>query len=152
MTEEKFEAVIFKSKTFGKLLEEIHSNSRNTDKQVYQMIEQLNGYIESLGDAISLAPIIATYVKMAIDNNEHIIKLASIVQKVLDRGKVAPIDDFTVFTDEDKKELEATMLEWEQTMQLPEVAGVDTLMLEKSKKSLPEVAGKVGRKAKVIKQ
>ena len=81
MSEEKFETVVFGNKTFGKLLEEVHTNSKNTDALLFGMVQDMKDLIETLGDAIHLAPIIATYVKMAIDNNEHIIKIAGIVQK-----------------------------------------------------------------------
>lgn len=124
MSEEKFETVVFKNKTFGKLLEEIHTNSRNTDKLLYGMIQDMKEYIESLGDAIQLAPVIASYVKMAIDNNEHIIKMANIVQKSLERSKGPDDVALTAFTEEEKRELEALAIEWEESLKLPETEKV----------------------------
>lgn len=120
MSDEKFETVIFKKKTFGNLLEEIHSNSRNQDKLIFQMIQDMKEYIGSLGDAIQLAPIIASYVKMSIDNNEHIIKMANIVQKSLDRGKASSDEALTAFTEEEKQALETLALDWEESLKLPE--------------------------------
>lgn len=122
MAEEKFETVVFKKKTFGDLLNEIHTNSRNTDKILFEMIQDMKDLIETLGDAIQMAPIIATYVKMSIDNNDHIIKLASIVQKCLDRAKAANDETLTAFTEDDRKELEAIMLDYQESVKVPELA------------------------------
>jgi hypothetical protein len=119
MSDEKFDVVVFKKKTFGNLLEEIHSNSRNNDKLIFGMIQDMKDYIESLGDAIALAPIIASYVKMSIDNNEHIIKMANIVQKSLERAKATEDGGLAPFSEEEKKELENLAIEWEKTLQLP---------------------------------
>ena len=150
MSDEKFDVVVFKGKTFGKLLEEIHTNSRNSDKLIFGMIQDMKDYIESLGDAIQLAPIIASYVKMAIDNNEHIIKMANIVQKSLERGKASDDSALTVFTPEEKQELEALVLEWEESAKLPDsstIKGELTAALKepvksKRKSNLPHLKGK----------
>ena len=131
MSDEKFEVVVFKSKTFGKLLEEVHSNSRNNDKLILGLIEDLKEYIESLGDAIQLAPIISSYVKLAIDNNEHIIKIANIVQKSLERVKTSNTDDLSEFTLEDKEELNKLMLEWEGSLKLPDSNKTKGLLTDK---------------------
>lgn len=144
MSEEKFDTVIFKGKTFGNLLEEIHSNSRNTDKLLFTMVQDMKDLIEGLGDAIQLAPIIATYVKMAIDNNEHIIKIAGIVQKSLEKSKDSGVVEDAVFTEEDRKQLEEIMNEWEHSLGgLPDVAGNKVLPTVKAGEKLPDVAGKV---------
>lgn len=150
MSEEKFDVVVFKNKTFGKLLEEIHTNSRNNDRLILGMIEDLKGYIESLGDAISLAPIIASYVKMSIDTNEHIIKMASIVQKSLEKAKSSDDSALTAFTIEEKQELESLALEWENSLKLPdsttikgELTGAIPLEAPKKRKSnLPHLKDK----------
>ena len=80
MADEKFEVVVFKGKTFGNLLEEVHANSLSNNSLILEIIEDLKVYITSIGDAIQLAPVIASYVKLVVDNNEHIIKIANIVQ------------------------------------------------------------------------
>ena len=143
MSEEKFDTVIFKNKTFGNLLEEIHSNSRNTDKLLFTMVQDMKDLIEGLGDAIQLAPIIATYVKMAIDNNEHIIKIAGIVQKSLEKSKESGIPEDAQFTEEDIAQLEEVIKEWEETVGLPDSTGKVVIPSVKPEKKLPGSTGKV---------
>ena len=83
MSAEQFETTLFKKKTFGNIMEEIYNNSQANDKRIIGLIEDMKEFIQSVGDAITLAPIIATYVKLSIDNNDHIIKMAAIAQKWL---------------------------------------------------------------------
>jgi len=142
MSEEKFETVIFGNKTFGKLLEEVHTNSKNTDALLFGMVQDMKELIETLGDAITLAPIIATYVKMAIDNNEHIIKIAGIVQKSLDKAKEKGGDDTEVmFTEEEKAALAEAMQEWEGNLKLPGNAGRAPSQIQEVPKTLPDSSG-----------
>lgn len=142
MSEEKFETVVFGNKTFGKLLEEVHTNSKNTDALLFGMVQDMKDLIETLGDAIHLAPIIATYVKMAIDNNEHIIKIAGIVQKSLDKAKEKGGDDTEVmFTEEEKAALAEAMQEWESNLKLPGIAGKAPSQIQEVPKVLPDSAG-----------
>lgn len=142
MSEEKFETVVFKKKTFGQLLEEIHTNSKNTDKMIFGMIQDMKDLIETLGDAIQLAPVIATYVKMAIDNNDHIIKIASIVQKSLDKAKEKGDEKEAMFSDKDKEELAQIMEEWEKSVGiLPDTTGSTPKAVVKPIKVLPDTTG-----------
>jgi hypothetical protein len=144
MGEEKFDVVIFKNKTFGKLLEEIHTNSRANDKLIFGMIEDLKVYIETFGDAVQLAPIIASYVKMAIDNNDHIIKMANVVQKSLEKAKSSDDGALAAFTIEEKKELETLALEWEESLKLPDSTNIKGTLAQaipqkKRKSNLPNL-------------
>jgi hypothetical protein len=142
MSEEKFETVVFKKKTFGQLLEEIHTNSKNTDKLIFGMVQDMKDLIETLGDAIQLAPVIATYVKMAIDNNDHIIKIASIVQKSLDKAKEKGNETEALFSEQEKAELAEIMQEWEKSAGiLPDSAGSTPKAVVKPIKILPDSAG-----------
>jgi hypothetical protein len=142
MSEEKFETVVFKKKTFGQLLEEIHTNSKNTDKLIFGMVQDMKDLIETLGDAIQLAPVIATYVKMSIDNNDHIIKIASIVQKSLDKAKEKGNETEALFSEQEKAELAEIMQEWEKSAGiLPDSAGSTPKAVVKPIKILPDTAG-----------
>lgn len=133
MSEEKFDTIVFKNKTFGNLLEEIHSNSRNTDKLLFSLIEDLKEYIGTIGDALTLAPIIASYVSMAISNNEHIIKMANIVQKSLEKSKVNNNEELAIFSEEDKEELKAIALEWEESLKIPDADSIKGQLTDKVK-------------------
>ena len=117
MSEEKFETVVFKNKTFGKLLEEIHTNSRDNDKLISGLITDFKENVElnSLGDVIQLAKVLEPYIKMSIDNNDHVIKLASIVQKSLEKAKTTNEESDSTLSEEDRKQLEDLLLEYDNS-------------------------------------
>jgi hypothetical protein len=108
--------VIFKKKTLSDILEEIHSNSRKNDERIVGLIEQLKDLISTIGDAQQIAPIIASYMKLILDNNEHLIKMAQIAQKCMDKGKET--GDF-MFSDEDRQQLLLLSEQAEQDLKLP---------------------------------
>jgi hypothetical protein len=124
MPAEQFETVLFKKKTFGNILEEIHNKSQENDKRIIGLIEDMKEFIQSVGDAITLAPIIATYVKLSIDNNDHLIKMAAIAQKCLDKGKET--GDFGL-SDSDREQLEQLALDYQEQLKLPKPKELEKL-------------------------
>ena len=116
MSVEQFETTLFKKKTFGNIMEEIYNNSQANDKRIIGLIEYMKEFIQGVGDAITLAPIIATYVKLSIDNNDHIIKMAAIAQKCLDKGKET--GDFGL-SESDREQLEQLALDYQEQLKLP---------------------------------
>lgn len=74
--------VIFGKKTFSDLLEEIHENSTTTRGQVKALISELKPLIESIGDATLIVPMIKEYLEISVKNDEQLIKMAAIVQRM----------------------------------------------------------------------
>tara|TARA_R110000803_G_scaffold107720_1_gene175868 strand:+ start:3289 stop:3660 length:372 start_codon:yes stop_codon:yes gene_type:complete len=72
---------IFKGKTISCLFEEIYTNSRETKKQVKGLIGELKPLIESIGDATLLVPMIKEYMEIGVKNDEHLLKLATVLQR-----------------------------------------------------------------------
>jgi hypothetical protein len=76
-----FEKNIFGKVTFSSLLKEIYDNSRKTEKQISELITQIHPFIKTAGDAIMLVPLIKEYLDVKVKNDEHLIKMAAIVQR-----------------------------------------------------------------------
>ena len=72
---------IFKDKTLSDLLEEIHNNSSSTRNQVSSLIGELKPLIENIGDATLVVPMIKEYMEIGVKNDEHLIKMAAIIQR-----------------------------------------------------------------------
>ncbi len=77
-----YDKEIFEGKTLSELFKEIHTNSSKKDLQINQLISQLVEMIESPGEATLIVPLIKDYLEAGIKNNEHLIKLAGIVQRI----------------------------------------------------------------------
>ena len=73
---------IFKGKTLSDLFGEIYDNSKETKTQVKGLIGELKPLIESVGDATLLVPLIKEYMEIGVKNDEHLIKLAQVIQRL----------------------------------------------------------------------
>lgn len=73
---------IFEGKKFSSLLEEIYDNSKKKDSQISALIAELKPLIESISDATLVVPMIKEYLEIGIKNDEHLIKLATVVQRM----------------------------------------------------------------------
>ena len=73
---------IFKGKKLYDLFEEIYNNSRETKSQVKGLIGELKPLIENIGDATLLVPMIKEYMEIGVKNDEHLIKLATVIQRI----------------------------------------------------------------------
>jgi len=76
------EKEIFKGKTLSDLFSEIYDNSKETKVQVKGLIGELKPLIENVGDATLLVPMIKEYMEIGVKNDEHLIKLAQVVQRL----------------------------------------------------------------------
>lgn len=76
------EKEIFKGKSLSDLFEEIYNNSKETKAQVKGLIGELKPLIENIGDATLLVPMIKEYMEIGVKNDEHLIKLATVIQRI----------------------------------------------------------------------
>lgn len=73
---------IFGGKTLSDLFQEIHENSSKTRTQVSALISELKPLIENIGDATLIVPMIKEYMEIGVKNDEHLIKMAAIIQRI----------------------------------------------------------------------
>tara|TARA_S200002703_G_scaffold21518_1_gene18154 strand:- start:10842 stop:11204 length:363 start_codon:yes stop_codon:yes gene_type:complete len=73
---------IFKDKTLSDLFSEIYDNSKETKSQVKGLIGELKPLIENIGDATLIVPMIKEYMEIGVKNDEHLIKLATVIQRI----------------------------------------------------------------------
>tara|TARA_R100000773_G_C4129769_1_gene61180 strand:+ start:178 stop:558 length:381 start_codon:yes stop_codon:yes gene_type:complete len=93
---------IFKGKKLSDLFEEIYNNSKETKTQVKGLIGELKPLIENIGDATLLVPMIKEYMEIGVKNDEHLIKLATVIQRleaIQARGTDGEMFDFSELQD-----------------------------------------------------
>lgn len=83
---------LFKGKNLSNLFEEIYSNSVSKREQIKDLIASLSPLIEGIGDATILVPLIKDYLDIGVKNDEQLIKLAQIVQRVSSDKKASSGD------------------------------------------------------------
>lgn len=107
MSSELTEFEIFKGKNFSNLCKDIVRNSEDKKNQIDILISDLRGMIKTVNDAVMIVPLLKDYYDVGIRNDEQLIKLAAIVQRILS-GKAAGGGDGAdalLLTDEEKKQL-----------------------------------------------
>lgn len=102
-----FNIEIFKGKTFSELMKDIYSNSSKKDRQINLLIGELRPLIKGVGDATVIVPLIKEYLEVGVKNDEHLVKLAAVVQRLVSTStKVqAETGNSWILSEEEKKQL-----------------------------------------------
>lgn len=105
-----FDKEIFEGKSLSNLFSEIYDNSKETKGQVKALIGELKPLIENIGDATLIVPMIKEYMEIGVKNDEHLIKLATVVQRMENAQAKGGAEEFD-FSDlqsllEEQEELE----------------------------------------------
>ena len=97
---------IFGKKKFSDILEEIYLNQKKKEAQISTLISELKPLIQDIGDATLIVPLLKEYLEISIKNDEQLIKMATILQRVLQNQTSE--GDYTISEDE-KEQLLAAM-------------------------------------------
>lgn len=81
------ETIIFGKKTVSDVLKEVYDNSKNKEKQVNTLITELRTLISDVSDAVRVVPLIKEYLEIGVKNDEHLIKMLTVVQRMESGGK-----------------------------------------------------------------
>ncbi len=98
------DAVIFKDKTSSDVFKEIYDNSKKKDKQINSLIAELKPLIQNIGDAPVVVPLIKEYLEVSVKNDEHLIKMMAIIQRLQNNTSSGGGD--SLLTDEELKQLQ----------------------------------------------
>jgi hypothetical protein len=74
--------VVFGGKKFSDILEEIYNNQKKKDKQISALISELKPLVNEIGDATLIVPLIKEYLEISVKNDEQLIKMATIIQRM----------------------------------------------------------------------
>ena len=99
---------IFDGKTFQDLTKDIYENSQKKKVQIDLLISEIHGFITTIDDVVMVAPIIKEYMDASIKNDEHLVKLAGVLQRII--SKSSGVDDESMLlSDAEKEELMGTL-------------------------------------------
>lgn len=74
--------IIFGKKKFSDLLGEIYDNQKKKETQISALINELKPMIGDIGDATLIVPLIKEYLEIGVKNDEQLVKLATIIQRM----------------------------------------------------------------------
>lgn len=99
---------LFKGKSFKELCQDIYSNHEKRKEQVDVFIADLRPLIKNVNDAMIIVPLIKGYLDTGNTNDEHLIRLAAIIQKIMTAAAQTEAEGGTFgLTEAEKKELMA---------------------------------------------
>ena len=94
---------IFEGKTFQDLTKDIYDNQKNKKLQLDLLIQEIHGMIQTMDDAVMVAPLIKELFEVAVKNDEHLVKLAGVYQRIL--SKTSGGEETTLLSDAEKEDL-----------------------------------------------
>ena len=102
------EKEIFEGKTFQDLTKDIYENTTKRKVQIDLLISEIHGFITTIDDVVMVAPIIKEYMDTAVRNDEHLVKLAGVLQRIISKSQ-GDSDESMLLSDEEKEELMGTL-------------------------------------------
>jgi hypothetical protein len=73
---------LFKGTNFSDLMRDIYHNSKKKGRQIDGLIKELQPLIKNTGDATVIVPMIKDYLEVSVKNDDALVKLAAIVQRL----------------------------------------------------------------------
>ena len=99
---------IFEGKTFQDLTKDIYENTTNKKKQIDLLISEIHGFIQTIDDVVMVAPIIKEYMEVSVKNDEHLVKLAGVLQRIISKSNGAN-EESMLLSEAEKEELMGTL-------------------------------------------
>jgi len=95
---------LFKGTSFADLMSDVYHNSKKKDRQIGQLIAQLQPLIKNASDATIIVPLIKEYLDVAVKNDDHLVKLTAIVQRYISTKQTISGAD-SLLSEEEKQQL-----------------------------------------------
>ena len=99
---------IFEGKTFQDLTKDIYENTTKKKVQIDLLISEIHGFITTIDDVVMVAPIIKEYMEVSVKNDEHLVKLAGVLQRIMSKS-TGSSDETMLLSDSEKEELMNTL-------------------------------------------
>jgi len=107
---------LFDDKSFSDLMRDIYMNTKKKETQITGLIEQLKPMIRNMTDASMMVPLIKEYLEVSVKNDDNLVKLTAIVQRLLvSNSKNNSTDDGALSEDEKRQLLAAAQDLLDQT-------------------------------------
>ena len=100
-----FNFEIYKGKNFSNLCKDIVKNSENKKDQIDILISELRTLIKTVNDAVIIVPLIKDYYDVGVKNDEQLIKLAAVVQRLVAKGQETGEGNAMILSDDERKQL-----------------------------------------------
>jgi len=95
---------VFEGKSLSDVFKDIYDNSATNKKQLDILIKEIVGFIKDADTAVQLIPAIKEYLEIKVKNDEQLVKMASIVQRLASSEGKGSEDEFGL-SEKEKEQL-----------------------------------------------
>ena len=74
---------LFEGKSLSSLFKDIYDNSKHNKTQLEMLVKEVAGFIKDGDMAVQLIPMIKEYLEINVKNDEQLVKLATVVQRLI---------------------------------------------------------------------
>lgn len=100
-----FDNVIFEGKTLSDLFSDVYKNTESKRAQINQYVSSLVKLIKTPEDAAMLGPVIKDFLEVNVKNDEHIVRLVQIAQRLVAVNTKGNTDMGGLLSEEEKNQL-----------------------------------------------
>tara|TARA_B100000287_G_scaffold384827_1_gene391615 strand:+ start:317 stop:694 length:378 start_codon:yes stop_codon:yes gene_type:complete len=95
---------VFEGKTLSDVFKDIYDNSNRNKEQLEVLMKEVVGFIKDGDTAVQIIPMLKEYLEINVKNDEQLVKLATIVQRLATASKQGSEDEFGL-TEQEKEQL-----------------------------------------------
>ena len=96
---------IFEGKTLSDVFKDIYDNSKTNKQQLEVLMKEVVGFIKDGDTAVQIIPMLKEYLEINVKNDDQLVKVAAIVQRmVANESKANDASEFGL-TDAEKEQL-----------------------------------------------
>jgi len=99
------DSLLFDDKSFSDLLRDVYQNTKKKENQINTLIDQLKPLIRNMTDASLMVPLIKEYLEVSVKNDDNLVRLTAIIQRLLVVGSKTEKGDEFGLTESERKQL-----------------------------------------------
>ena len=96
---------IFEGKSLSSLFKDIYDNTEYNKKQLDILTKELVQFIKDGDTAVQIVPMIKEYLEINVKNDDQLVKMAGIVQRLISSEQKASAEDEFGLSEEEKNQL-----------------------------------------------
>ena len=96
---------IFEGKTLSDVFKDIYDNSKTNKQQLEVLMKEVVGFIKDGDTAVQIIPMLKEYLEINVKNDEQLIKLATVVQRLISAEAKGGAEAEFGLSDKEKEQL-----------------------------------------------
>lgn len=111
-----FDNVIFDGKTLSDMFSDVYRNTTSKREQINQYVSKMVKLIHTPEDAQALGPVIKDFLEVNVKNDEHIVRLVQIAQRLVAMDRKPGSNEFGLTPEEKDQLLKNVKADFEQVI------------------------------------